>query len=65
MLAYDMLSNFSGCLIWGVWFKEPIHSRLVINHKLILQIYRMFGLRNELVYHLLTLPYFCLVCELE
>jgi hypothetical protein len=26
---------------------------------------RVFGLRNELVHHLLTPHYFCLVCEME
>jgi hypothetical protein len=26
---------------------------------------RVFGLRNELVYHLLTFHYFCLVCGIE
>jgi hypothetical protein len=28
-------------------------------------IYRVFGLRNELVHHLLTLYYFYLVCGME
>lgn len=27
--------------------------------------FRVFGLRNELVHHLLTPHYFCLVCGIE
>jgi hypothetical protein len=41
------------------------HTRKSVLVKVPKNSYRVFGLRNELVHHLLTPHYFCLVCGME
>jgi hypothetical protein len=46
-------------------FNNMIKDQHLILRTTMLKINRVFGLRNELVYHLLTPHYFCLVCGME